>query len=52
MGKHAKDIMPMLDTEKLLTGKVLPTKQTVEENVKIIDDSIAKYPFPPAPVTE
>lgn len=55
MGKHAKDdgnIMPLLDTKKLVTGKVVSNDESVRESVRVIDESIAKHPIPPATVKE
>lgn len=54
MAKHAKDddVLPMLDTAKLVTGKVITSGESLKESIRVIDESIARHPIPPATVKE
>lgn len=53
MPKHAKEPDPSPGYVQELNTVVVPTKiDSVKESVRVIDESIEKYPIPPATVTE
>lgn len=53
MAKHSKDPAPSPVYVKDLNQVVVPSSiESVQENVRIIDESIKKHPIPPPTVKE